>query len=105
MVAGLQGVSPWRPATFTLCGFTRIVRLFRVPVSGTLGRILRSDTPPSDEVTEREQGGESVSCMRALAALCSGGLGRDMSPPRWREWAGHESMRVKESVDAEADDV
>ena len=38
-------------------------------------------------------------CMRALAALCSGGLGRDMSPPRWREWAGHESMRVKESVE------
>ena len=44
-------------------------------------------------------------CMRALAALCSGGLCRDMRPPRWREWAGHESMRVKESLDAEADDV
>ena len=28
VVAGLQGVSPWRPATFTSCGFTRIVRLF-----------------------------------------------------------------------------
>ena len=44
-------------------------------------------------------------CMRALAALCSGGLCRDMRPPRWQEWAGHESMRVKESLDVEADDV
>ena len=44
-------------------------------------------------------------CMRALVALCSGGLCQDMRPPRWREWAGHESMRVKESWDAEADDV
>ena len=44
-------------------------------------------------------------CMRALAALCSGGLCLDMRSRCWREWAGHESMRVKESLDAEADDV
>ena len=38
-------------------------------------------------------------------ACCAVFRYRDMRPPRWREWAGHESMRVKESVDAEADDV
>ena len=53
----------------------------RVPVSGTLGRILRSDTPPSDDVTEREQGGESVPCVCACCAVFRWAVSGHDAPP------------------------